>query len=680
MSLPRRSSKLVAIGVLALAYFIAGKAGLRLAFLQPSASPVWPPAGIAVAALLVLGRGAWPGIFVGAFFVNATTAGNLGTSFCIAAGNTLEALCGAWLVHRYAGGTRVFDRPQDVFKFALIAVVSAAISPSIGLTSLALGGFVHWENFAWVWFTWWVGDVTGYLVIAPLVLLWWVGPRPHWNTKQRLEAATLFILLMLTGGTVFGGWFAEFIADYPVAFVCGPIIIWTAFRFGQLETASGIFVLTGIALWGTLHHFGPYQLRTDNQSLLTLQSWAAVLTLTSMTLAAAMAERRRVEAELEQQKAAVEMANRTKDNFLAMLSHELRTPLTPVVSFLDLLEAEPEKSETVRTALATIRRNIDLERRLIDDLLDLTRVARGKMALELKSIDAHEAITQVVEICGPEAVEKQLQVELDLRATNTWIAADAAKFQQIIWNLFKNAIKFTPEKGRIAIASANEEPGRLRIEVRDNGIGIDEDAIGRVFNAFEQGDQSFQQRHGGLGLGLAISRALADAHGGSLVALSEGRGRGATFRLTIKTTEPERAPARRAAETGKTAVRALRILLVDDHVDTCAALERLLARRGHRIVAVHDVRSALEAVQQDAFDLVISDVGLPDGTGMELMSRLREVRSLRGIAISGFGMNGDLEKSLEAGFSAHLTKPVSFEKLENAIEEAMEEKGRKAEC
>jgi CheY-like chemotaxis protein/two-component sensor histidine kinase len=374
------------------------------------------------------------------------------------------------------------------------------------------------------------------------------------------------------------------------------------------------------------------------------------------------------------------MANRTKDNFLAMLSHELRTPLTPVVSFLDLLEAEPEKSETVRTALATIRRNIDLERRLIDDLLDLTRVARGKMALELKSIDAHEAITQVVEICGPEAVEKQLQVELDLRATKTWIAADAAKFQQIIWNLFKNAIKFTPEKGRIAIASANEEPGRLRIDVRDNGIGIEEDAIGRVFNAFEQGDQSFQQRHGGLGLGLAISRALADAHGGSLVALSEGRGRGATFRLTIKTIEPERAPARRAAETGKTAVRTLRILLVDDHVDTCAALERLLARRGHRIVAVHDVRSALEAVEQDAFDLVISDVGLPDGTGMELMSRLREVRSLRGIAISGFGMNGDLEKSLEAGFSAHLTKPVSFEKLENAIEEAMEEKGRKAEC
>jgi CheY-like chemotaxis protein len=194
------------------------------------------------------------------------------------------------------------------------------------------------------------------------------------------------------------------------------------------------------------------------------------------------------------------------------------------------------------------------------------------------------------------------------------------------------------------------------------------------FNAFEQGDQSFQQRHGGLGLGLAISRAIANAHGGSLIGLSEGRGRGTTFRLTMKTTEPKTATAHRAAETGQTAARTLRILLVDDHIDTCAALERLLARRGHRITAVYDVRSALQAVQHDAFDLVISDVGLPDGTGMELMGRLKEGRKLRGIAISGFGMNGDLEKSLEAGFSAHLTKPVSFEKLESAMEDAMKEK------
>ena len=664
------------MGGLALAYFVAGKAGLRLAFLQPSASPVWPPAGIAVAALLVLGSRTWPAVFLGAFLVNATTAGNVGTSLAIASGNTLEALCAAWLLNRYASGTRVFERAQDVFKFALIGAGSTAISPSIGLTSLALGGFADWENYGRVWVTWWLGDLTGYLVIAPLVLVWWIGPRREWNTKQKVEVGALLLLLVVVGGAVFGGWFVGFINNYPLAFLCGPIILWTAFRFGQRETATGIFVLAGIALWGTLKHYGPFQLPTDNQSLLVLQSWAGVLTLTSMTLAAAMTERRRIEAELEQQKAVVESANRTKDNFLAMLSHELRTPLTPVVSFLDLLEAEPGKSEMVRTALAAIRRNIELEGRLIDDLLDLTRIAKGKLKLELKPIDAHEAILHAVEMCQAEAAEKRLRVEMDLRAADSWVEADAAKFPQIIWNLLKNAIKFTPDAGEIRISSANDEPAGLTIAIRDNGIGIEPEVIGRVFNAFEQAGQSFQQHHGGLGLGLAISKAIAIGHGASLEAASDGRGRGATFSLTMDTTSPPAATVNRPAEAGGTGKRALRILLVDDHVDTCAALEKLLARRGHRVVTAHDVRSAIEAARSDSFDLLISDMGLPDGTGVELMARLNGIGAMRGIAISGFGMYGDVEKSLAAGFAVHLIKPVQFQKLEEAIAATMSAPGR----
>lgn len=508
-------------------------------------------------------------------------------------------------------------------------------------------------------------------MIAPLVLLWWIGPRREWNTEQKVEAGALFLLLIVVGGAVFGGLFVGSIASYPLVFVSGPIILWTAFRFGQLETVTGIFVLTGIALWGTLKHYGPFQLPTDNQSLLALQSWAGVLTLTSMTLAAAMTERRRIEAELEQQKVAVENANRTKDNFLAMLSHELRTPLTPVVSFLDLLEEEPGKTETMRTALAVIRRNIELERRLIDDLLDLTRIARGKLKLELKPIDAHEAIAHVAEMCQIEAAEKRLRVEVNLRAVDSWVAADAAKFQQIIWNLLKNAIKFTPEGGEIRVSSANEKPARLTVTIRDNGIGIEPGAIDRVFNAFEQGGQASGQHHGGLGLGLAISKAIATGHGASLVAASDGRGRGATFRLTMDTTKPVLAPFKRPAEAVETGQRPLRILLVEDNVDTSAALERLLAARGHRVVAVYDLRSALEAARSDSFDLLISDMGLPDGTGVELMTQLGGNGALRGIAISGFGMYGDVEKSLAAGFAMHLIKPVQFQKLEEAIAVAM---------
>lgn len=663
----RRSSRWVAMGVLALIYFFAGKAGLRLAFLQPSATPVWPPAGMAVAALLVLGIGAWPAIFLGAFFVNITTAGNIGTSVCIASGNSLEAIYAAWLVNRFAGGTRVFERAQDVFKFAFIAALTTAISPSIGLTSLVLGGFADWVNYWGIWFTWWLGDLTGFLLIAPLVLLWWIGARPAWTGKQKAEAAIIFALLLVIGGTVFGGWFAEFIKNYPVAFVSGPIVLWTAFRFGSRETATAVCLLAGIALWGTLHHYGPYQLNTPTQSLLTLQCWAGVLALTSMTLAAAMTERRRIEAELEQQKLEVESANRTKDNFLAMLSHELRTPLTPVVSFLDILESEPEQSEEGRKALTTIRRNIDLERRLIDDLLDLTRIAKGKLVLEMKVMDAHEAITQAVEMCRQDAAVKQLRINLDLRATNSYIAADSAKFQQIIWNLLKNAIKFSPEQGEVTVSSGNDGPARLTIVVRDEGIGIEPEAIERVFDPFEQGDRSFRDGQGGLGLGLAISKAIAIGHGGSLVASSAGRNRGATFCLTMKTVHPAASAEKATTHTNDTARRSLRILLVDDHEDTCAALEKLLARRGHRIVTAHNVASALEAARRDAFDLLISDAGLPDGTGAELMTRLRELQTVPGVAISGFGMNGDVQKSLAAGFSTHLIKPITFEQLEEAI-------------
>ena len=336
----RRSSTLAAIAILALVYFVAGKLGLQLAFLHASASPVWPPAGIAVAALLVLGYRTWPAIFIGAFFVNLTTAGNLATSLCIATGNTLEALCGAWLVNRFARGTLVSDRAQDVFKFVLIAVVSTTVSPTIGLTSLAFAGFADWGNYSTVWLTWWLGDMAGYLVVAPLVLLWWVGPRWQWSGKKKVEIGLLLLLLIIVGEIVFGGWYAALTKNYPIAFVSVPIIIWTAYRFTQRETATGIFILSAIALWGTLHSSGPFQVGSPNQSLLILQAWTGIFVLTAMTLDAAMAELRRAEAALEQQKDVVETANRTKDNFLAMLSHELRTPLAPVVALLDLLEME----------------------------------------------------------------------------------------------------------------------------------------------------------------------------------------------------------------------------------------------------------------------------------------------------------------------------------------------------
>src|SRR5438128_2301108 len=667
----RRFSPLPLIGILIVIYFIAGKLGLMLASLHASASPVWPPAGIALAAILLLGNRVWPAIFIGAFLVNATTAGNIATSFAIATGNMLEALAGAWLVNQFAGGKEFCDRPQGVFKFALAAGISTIISPAFGVTSLALAGFANWTNYGAIWLTWWLGDATGDLVFTPLVLLWTGASTRRWNKKEAAEVCTLLLLLVLLSGIVFGGWLEISSRNYPIAFICGPIVIWMAFRFTQRETATGIFILSAIAVWGTLRGFGPFVQQTENESLVALQSWIAVLTITALALSAGMAERRRIEEELQQQKSAVEAANRTKDHFLAMLSHELRTPLTPVISTLQSLETEPAQTEDTKSALAMIRRNIELETQLIDDLLDFTRIARDKMQMRFAPVDTHLAISNVVEICRAEAASKRLPVHLNLQADTHFVAADAAKFQQIIWNLLKNAIKFTPENGEILISSSNPSQDVLSISLRDTAIGMEPEVIQRIFDPFEQGHRSFESRFGGLGLGLAISKSLTQAHGGTLTAQSDGRDRGSTFILSMQTLSSTEVGTVLHKTTGETAQQGLKILLVDDHQDTCAALEKLLVRRGHLVAATHNVRSAMETAVRNKFDLLISDIALPDGSGVDLMRQLRAISAIPGIAISGFGNNGDIERSLQAGFSEHLIKPIKLDDLEAAIERAI---------
>jgi signal transduction histidine kinase/ActR/RegA family two-component response regulator len=667
----RSSSRLLLISIVTLVYFVVGKFGLMLASLHASASPVWPSAGIALAAILFFGYRVWPGIFVGAFLVNITNAGDVATSLAIATGNTLEALAGAWMVIRFARGKNFCDRPQDVFKFALIAATSTIISSSFGVTSLALAGFADWTHYGAIWLTWWLGDVTGDLVFTPLVVLWIVGSRRGWRKKEATEVGVLFLLLVLLSSVVFGGWLQISSQNYPITFICGPIVIWMAFRFRPLETANGIFILSVIAVWGTLHGFGPFVRETENQSLVALQLWIAVLTITAMALSAGMAERRRVEEELQQQKSMVETANRTKDHFLAMLSHELRTPLTPVISALESLKTEPTQTEDTRASLAMIRRNIDLETQLIDDLLDFTRITRDKMQLRFAPIDAHQAVSNVVEICRAEARAKSLNVHLNFRAKSCIVTADGAKFQQIIWNLLKNAIKFTPEGRDITISSENSSETIFTLTVCDTGIGMEPEVMQRIFDPFEQGNRSFEHRFGGLGLGLAISKSLAQAHGGTLTAQSEGSNTGSTFTLSMQALPQAEAATVASKAVPDSTRHALNILLVDDHHDTCAALEKLLARRGHLVAVAHDVRSAMQAAVRNKFDLLISDIALPDGTGMDLMMRLRAIANVPGIAISGFGNNGDIERSLQAGFSEHLIKPIKLDNLEAAMERAL---------
>jgi diguanylate cyclase (GGDEF)-like protein len=287
------------LATLAAVYFVAAKLGLRLAFVHASATPVWPPTGIALAAFLSFGYRVWPGIFLGAFLANVTTAGSVATSIGIGLGNTLEGLVGAYLVNRFANGRAAFDRARDIFLLAaLAATLSTMVSATIGVTSLSLGGFARWTDYGSVWLTWWLGDAVGDLVVAPALLLWSARRRTRWTPSWTLEAAVLFVCLSLAGLTIFGGLLPSQIRNQPLAFLCVPLFIWAAFRLGQREAATAILVLSGIAIWGTLHGFGPFVQRTPNASLLLLQAFIGVMAVMTLSLAAVVSERRGVEEQL----------------------------------------------------------------------------------------------------------------------------------------------------------------------------------------------------------------------------------------------------------------------------------------------------------------------------------------------------------------------------------------------
>jgi len=287
---------LIRVLLVALAYALAGKFGLSLAFVNASATAVWPPTGIALAALLIYGYDVWPGILLGAFIVNAETAGTVITSLGIAAGNTLEAVAGAYLVNRFARGRRAFELPQDIFKFALLAgIVSTCISPIIGVTTLALNRFASWTNFQDIWITWWLGDMAGALIVAPFLLLWSNPQKQRWGTSQLPELGLLITILIFGGWVVFGGLLQHILKNYPLDYLYIPLIVWTAFRFGERETATASMVLLGIAVWGTLHGYGPFVRKSPNASLLLMQTFMMVNTLTGLTLAAMVSRQKESE-------------------------------------------------------------------------------------------------------------------------------------------------------------------------------------------------------------------------------------------------------------------------------------------------------------------------------------------------------------------------------------------------
>ena len=673
----RRAADPLVMALIATIYVVAAKLGLKLAVVHASVTVVWPPTGIALAALLLLGYRFWPAIFIGAFVANVTTAGSVATSLGIATGNTLEALTGAWLITRFASGRQAFVRVQDVLKFVVLgAMLSTIVSATFGAASLALGGLADWSSFGSIWLTWWLGDATGALLVAPPLILWANDPKVRWSGSRILEAMLLVLSLAAVGQLVFGALLPSQAPDYPVDFLAVPPLVWAAFRFGPRETAAATVALASMALWSTLHGLGPFVRSEQNESLILLQAFMGLSAIFALAFATLVAERKRVEEERlillrearaiseEAQRgraaeagarAEAEAANRVKDEFLAMLGHELRNPLGAISSAAQVLDRVEAQGESAKHARRIITRQVKHLSGLIDDLLDVGQVMSGKIVLDLQPLDLYEAVAHALDTLR--TAGRVADHAVTLEGERVWIHADATRLEQVVINLVGNALKHTLAGGSIRIG-VSRAGARAVLRVQDTGMGIPGELLPRIFDLFVQGERRLDRTRGGLGIGLTVVRRLVERHHGTVEAASDGSGKGSLFTVSFP------AIAARIPVEGQhqavTPVPSRRIVIVEDNADSRAMLRALLELQGHEVEDAPDGLAGVALVLRLQPDVAFVDVGLPGIDGYEVARRIRADREGRAVclvALTGYGLPEDQERSRRAGFDAHLVKP-----------------------
>jgi signal transduction histidine kinase/CheY-like chemotaxis protein len=657
------------VGVL---YFAAGKLGLSFAEVNTSASAVWPPTGIALAAFLLLGSGAWPAIAVAAFLVNVTTSGSLLVSAGIAAGNVLEGLLGAYLVQRHARGAACFERARDVFKFAVLgALLATTVSATLGTLSLALGGLASWDAFGAIWVTWWLGDTAGALLVAPPILLWARQPRVEMPEGRFAETVAAFVAVLVAAVLCFA---VPAFSRYPLAFLCLPPIAWLAFRSGPREVATAIAALAVIAVFTTENGLGPFTMPTRHESLLVLHAFLATAALMMLPIAAlvrehsrAMQERERAGREERRARGEAEAAIRAKDEFLAMLSHELRSPLQAIGNSVHLLEMAPSLEAGGRRALAIIRRQSDNLTRMVNDLLDMARVMAGKMVVVREALDLEEVIRHCIAMLRDAGRLEGRDIEV--RTQSIPVNADPTRLEQMLMNLLGNALKFTPPGGAIRVISLRDGDQAV-VRIEDEGIGIPPELLPRIFEPFTQGRRKPLGREGGLGVGLALVRRLAELHGGRIDAYSDGAGLGSKFVLSL--------PCRKEAMRGSVPAPAVghgrdarRVLVIDPD----AALHAVLEGEGYEVFQANDGRAGVEAALRVRPDAVVIDLATPGTDAYEVARALRaraaEVGArVRIVAVAGFGEFEQGPRAQAAGFDAHLEKPIDLAQLRRALDGA----------
>ncbi|MCT7963632.1 MASE1 domain-containing protein [Laspinema sp. D1] len=693
--LTKSETTLVQILIVAVAYFLISEFGAVFLALPEGGSPVWPGSGIALASVLLMGYPMGIGVFLGNVLVNfyqtEWNTAALVMNFSFTLGNTLETLSAAYFIHKFSVNFRWFYRVKDVIYFVILAgLISPIFSATFGASTIWLLGRIPLEVYPGLWVTWWIGDVVGILVFAPVLLVFGQGFDEFLQKgQQRWMEGLVFVFITLVICQM------AFLKGYPVEYMLLPLLVWVVFRFGQWSATLLLLISSLIAILATANDLGTFVRDGLNESLILLQSFVGVFSLTTLTLSAVICENEQAKQRLETANIQLQHLDRLKDEFLANTSHELRTPLNGIIGIAESLidGATGELPVPTRANLAMISSSGRRLSNLVNDLLDFSKLKHKTLDLQLKPIDLRSLVEIVFTLSLPLVGDKNLNLVNNIPEDLPSVTADENRLQQILHNLIGNAIKFT-ETGTIEISaqgiSGNDSLERLssvsqvEITITDTGIGIAEDKLERIFESFEQAEGSTGRMYGGTGVGLAIAKQLVELHGGQIWVKSR-LGEGSKFSFTLPLSgekvanSSETLPLLKQFATADLNLETLepravashqgsaKLLIVDDEPINLQVLVNMLSLQNYTVIQAKNGIEALELLHKGFKpDLVLLDVMMPKMTGYEVTQKIRETwqaSEMPVLLLTAKNQLSDLVAGFESGANDYLTKPVEKDEL-----------------
>lgn len=622
---------------------------------------IWPASGIALAAFILVGPRYWPAVAVAAFLHQVLVGGTLLAAVLLTLANVGQALLG-WQLLRQFRFDPLLARLYDTFALTGVALTVSIIVPTVGIITYALTGApLPLAPFA-TWGAWWAAQILSLLVVTPVIVRWlpklsFTRTKAEWTEAFLAMASLIAIDLALFWSPITN------IAGVPLAYLVLAPLFWFALRIGPRGMTLALVVNAALALFGTIHLYtgaalAPRLFQTELYVIILAFIFLLLVSLEEERKEAVKGLKERAE-RLEDAIDRIRQEDEAKARFIATLAHELRNPLAPLMSSLEVLALE-SKDREARTSAESMHGHVGTMRRLLDDLLDLSRVSRKKLVLQKEHVDLHAVMNQAVRSAEPLINERKHALHSELPPDAVLFEADPVRLSQIVVNLLNNAAKYTEPGGTITL-SASADGGTLTLAVSDTGMGIAPEMLERVFEPFLQ---IHEERPGqtGLGIGLSLTRDLVALHGGTIEAASEGPGTGSTFtvRLPIARRAPEETRAPEPADH-----RSRRVLVVDDNAPAAEALRKLLTLRGHVVTTAGDGAEALASAAAVAPEVVLMDIGLPDMSGYEVATRMRENGSTAVlVALTGYGQDADKKRAADAGFAFHLTKPAGLADIE----------------